>query len=164
MYKRALLLPEKPKKSFFLWGPRQAGKTTLLKKVYPKAHRIDLLKTNVLMPFLLNPQIFREEIFALPVETIVVIDEIQKAPQLLDEIHYLIQEQNRIFVLCGSSARKVKRGHANLLGGRALRYELFGLCCNEMGEDFDLERIVNNGYTPDHYKEEHPFRSLQGYV
>src|SRR3989338_5217152 len=109
MYKRLLNLPEKPKQSFFLWGPRRVGKTTLLKKTYPDAHRIDLLKSDLLMRYLQRPSVFREEIMAVPPDRLVVIDEIQKAPGLLDEIHYLIQEENRVFVLCGSSARKVKK-------------------------------------------------------
>ena len=116
MYKRNLRLPAKPKRSFFLWGARQTGKTTLLKTCYPDALRIDLLKTDELMRYAKEPSLLREKVAALSHERLIVIDEIQKVPVLLDEIHYMIQEWQRVFALCGSSARKIRRGHANLLG------------------------------------------------
>ena len=164
MYKRSLVLPKNPSQSFFLWGPRQTGKTTLLKQTYPDAYRIDLLKTDILIRYLKNPSIFREEIMALPKSRFVIIDEIQKAPLLLDEIHYLIQEENRLFGMCGSSARKVRKGHANLLGGRALKYELFGLTTLEIGKDFSLVHILNSGSIPNHYLSKKPARMIQSYV
>lgn len=164
MYKRIIHLPLKPKQSFFLWGPRRTGKTTLLKQTYPEAYRIDLLKSDVLMRYLQRPAVFREEIQALAPSHLIVIDEIQKAPVLLDEVHYLIQEENRVFCLCGSSARKVKRGHANLLGGRAIRYELFGLSAKEINETFDIARMLNTGPIPDHYNSKNPSRIIQSYV
>lgn len=164
MYKRLLKLPKNPKQSFFLWGPRQAGKTTLLKQTYPEAHRIDLLKSDILMRYLQQPSVLREEIRALKPSQLVVIDEIQKAPVLLDEVHYLIQEENRVFVLCGSSARKVRRGHANLLGGRAIRYELLGLTAEEIDKNFNLERMLNIGPLPSHYDNPKATRAIQSYV
>jgi len=164
MYKRLLKLPKIPKQSLFLWGPRQTGKTTLLKQTYPEALRIDLLKSDVLMRYLRNPSLLREEVMALEHSRLVVIDEIQKAPLLLDEIHYLIQEENRAFVLCGSSARKVKKGHANLLGGRAIRYELLGLSAIELEKSFTLERMLNAGSIPSHYDSKTPVRAIQSYV
>jgi uncharacterized protein len=164
MYKRFLSLPKKPKQSFFLWGPRQAGKTTLLKQVYPDAYRVDLLKSDLVVRYLQDPSVFREEVMALPRTKVVVIDEIQKAPVLLDEVHYLIQEENRIFIMCGSSARKVKKGHANLLGGRAIRYELLGLSSVEIGKDFDLVHMLNAGPIPSHYINKNPKRMIQSYV
>lgn len=164
MFTRLLPLPKSPNQSFFLWGPRQTGKTTLLKLTYPDAVRIDLLKNDVLMRYLSKPFLLREEVMALDTNRIVVIDEIQKAPALLDEVHYMIQEQKRIFVLCGSSARKVKKGHANLLGGRALRYELLGLCCREVGSSFDLSAMLNAGPLPSHYAHRQPARAIQSYV
>src|SRR3972149_7996035 len=151
MYTRALKLQKSPKQTFFLWGPRQTGKTTLLKNIYPHAFRIDLLKSDELVRYLQHPELFREQIMALPEKQLVVVDEIQKAPVLLNEIHFLIQEQNRIFALCGSSARKVRFGHANLLGGRAIRYELFGLVTEELKNDFDLIHMLNTGPLPNHY-------------
>ncbi len=164
MYKRLLKLPPNPEQSIFLWGPRQTGKTTLLKQTYPEAFRIDLLKSDVLMRYLQHPSILREEIMAIPLDRPVVIDDIQKAPALLDEIHYLIQERDQKFILCGSSARKIKRGHANLLGGRAVRYELLGLAANEIGEDFNLQHMLNTGPLPRHYDNKNPARAIQSYV
>lgn len=164
MFKRILRLPEKPGKSFFLWGPRQTGKTTLLKQLYPDAFRIDLLKTDELIRYSRKPAVLREEVAALPQSQLVVIDEIQKVPGLLDEIHYLIQEDGRHFVLCGSSARKVRRGHANLLGGRAIRYELLGLCSGEIGNDFSLVRFLNTGPLPSHYEAENTRLVIRSYV
>ncbi len=164
MYKRLLNLPEKPNKSFFLWGPRQTGKTTLLKKLYPDALRIDLLKTDELIRYLRNPSILREEAAALAPTKLIVIDEIQKAPMLLDEIHYLIENTGRNFVLCGSSARKVRRGHANLLGGRAVRYELLGLTAQEIGERFSLTHFLNTGPLPNHYKADNHRLLMRSYV
>lgn len=164
MYKRSLQLPAKPKQSFFLWGPRQTGKTTLLKACYPDAFRIDLLKTDELVRYVKAPSLIREEVAALSKDRLVVIDEIQKAPGLLDEIHYMIQEWQRVFALCGSSARKVRRGHANLLGGRAVRYELLGLSASELGSDFSLEHFVNTGPLPNHYGAENPSLLLRAYV
>ncbi len=164
MYTRCLHLPERPGQSFFLWGPRQTGKTTLLKHCYPDAFRIDLLKTDELMRYIRSPSRFREEVAALPHDRLVVVDEIQKAPVLLDEIHYMIQEWQRVFVLCGSSARKVRRGHANLLGGRAIRYELLGLVAQELGDVFSIERFVKTGPLPSHYGEQNPGLAIRAYV
>jgi len=164
MYTRALKLQKSPKQTFFLWGPRQTGKTTLLKNIYPHAFRIDLLKSDELVRYLQHPELFREQIMALPEKQLVVVDEIQKAPVLLNEIHFLIQEQNRIFALCGSSARKVRFGHANLLGGRAIRYELFGLVTEELKNDFDLIHMLNTGPLPNHYTHKNPKLALRSYV
>lgn len=164
MYKRLLRLPTKPKKSFFLWGPRQTGKTTFLKAIYPGAIRIDLLKTDELMRYLQRPALLREEVELLPSHSLIVIDEIQKAPALLDEVHFLIEEQNRRFALCGSSARKVKRGHANLLGGRAIRYEMLGLVAQELGKDFRIEHFVNTGPLPNHYDADNHQLLIRSYV
>lgn len=164
MYKRLLRLPPQPKKSFFLWGPRQTGKTTLLKATYPDAVRIDLLKTDELMRYLRRPALLREEVGLLPSERLIVIDEIQKAPALLDEVHYLIEEEKRIFGLCGSSARKVRRGHTNLLGGRAIRYEMLGLIARELGQAFSIDRFVNTGPLPNHYDADNPRLLIRSYV
>ncbi|MEA3280032.1 MAG: AAA family ATPase, partial [Thermodesulfobacteriota bacterium] len=164
MYKRNLRLLEKPKQSFFLWGARQTGKTTLLKTCYPDAMRIDLLKTDELMRYAKEPSLLREEVAALSHDRLIVVDEIQKVPVLLDEIHYMIQEWQCVFALCGSSARKVRRGHANLLGGRAIRYELFGLVAQELGADFSIEHFVNTGPLPDHYGAKNPALALRAYV
>ena len=164
MFSRLIPLPRKPKQSLFLWGPRQTGKTTLLKKMYPDAFRVDLLQNDVMMRYLRSPSVFREEVMALPEGQVIVVDEVQKVPALLDEVHFMIQEKGRVFILCGSSARKLKKGHANLLGGRALRYELMGLSRQEIGEAFDLVIALNTGVLPVHYGHKNTALALRGYV
>ena len=157
-------MPESPRESFFLWGPRQTGKTSLLEVTYPNAHRIDLLKTDVFAKYASEPHRLREELLARADSPFVVIDEIQKVPALLDEVHWLIENEGVVFGLCGSSARKVRRGHANLLGGRAVRYELFGLVSRELGSRFDLTRALNHGLLPRHYLSDTPEKLLRSYV
>ena len=164
MFKRSLILPARPSVSFFLWGPRQTGKTSLLREMYPAATLYDLLKTDLYIRFHTRPESLREELLAVDRPQIVILDEIQRVPALLDEVHWLIENTNHRFALCGSSARKVRRGHANLLGGRAVRYELFGLVSNEIGKDFDVVRAVNHGYLPRHYISDRPERLIRSYV
>ena len=164
MFKRALNLPTEPEETLFLWGPRQTGKSTLLRETYADAIWVDLLKADQFRKYLNAPERLRQEISAGNDNRIVVIDEIQKVPDLLDEVHWMMENQNRRFVLCGSSARKVRRGHANLLGGRAIRYELSGLVSAELKDEFSLERILNHGYLPRHYLSERPLRMLNSYV
>ena len=164
MLRRALALPRRPEESFFLWGPRQTGKTSLLREAYPDAVWIDLLRTDDVIRYGSRPAFLREELLARPRGTLVVIDEVQKVPALLDEVHWLIENRGLVFALCGSSARKVRRGHANLLGGRAVRYELSGLVSAELGRDFDLVRALNHGFLPRHYLADQPARRLRSYV
>jgi uncharacterized protein len=164
MFSRLIPLPHNPQQSLFLWGPRQTGKTTLLKNTYPNAFRVDLLQNDVMMRYLQAPSVFREEVRALSKGQVVIVDEIQKVPGLLDEVHFMIQEMGRVFILCGSSARKLKRGHANLLGGRAIRYELLGLSRNEIGVKFDLLTMLNDGALPAHYGRKNTALALRGYV
>ena len=150
MFKRDLPLPPPGEETFFLWGPRQTGKTTLLRASYPGARWVDLLKADEFRRYVTNPERLRQEIEAEgpPAGGQVVIDEIQKVPALLDEVHWLIERRGLRFALCGSSARKVRRGASNLLGGRALRFELRGLTAGELGAGFDLRRLLNTGYLP----------------
>jgi uncharacterized protein len=164
MFNRQLQLPRSGEETFFLWGPRQTGKTTLLRATYPDALWIDLLKAEEYRRYLQNPEFLREELFARSSVRQVVIDEVQKVPSLLDEAHWLHENCGVRFALCGSSARKVKRGHGNLLGGRAVRYELHGLTALEIGEDFDLTRMLNHGYLPRVYPSDRPLRLLNAYV
>lgn len=166
LYKRLISLNINSKKSIFLWGTRQTGKSTLLKSEFPEAIYIDLLKSDLYVRYLSAPKILREELSSAPMTTPVIIDEVQKIPQLLDEVHWLIENKGITFILCGSSARKLKRGHANLLGGRAMRYELFGLVSRELASDFDLIKLVNRGYLPSHYlaEENEIKRLLLSYV
>jgi predicted AAA+ superfamily ATPase len=154
MLTRKLILPTQPKESFFLWGPRQSGKSMLLKSLYPDAKWFDLLQTDQYLELRDKPSLLREQLLyesQRAKSKFVVIDEIQKVPMLLDEVHWLIENTNYVFGLCGSSARKVRAGHANLLGGRAIRHELYGLVSAEIGADFDLKRMLNQGYLPRHY-------------
>lgn len=164
MFSRALVLPPAGTATFFLWGPRQTGKTTLLRAHYPDAAWIDLLKADEFRRYVQNPELLRDELRGMPPGTFVVIDEVQKVPALLDEVHWLHESWGIRFALCGSSARKVRRGHANLLGGRALRYELFGLVSAELGTDFELERLANAGYLPRICTSARPRRLLEAYV
>ena len=121
--RRLLQLPATGTETFFLWGPRQAGKTTLLRQSYPDARWVDLLKSDEFRRYSVNPEFLRQEIEADGPDPArqVVIDEVQKVPALLDEVHWLMENRGLSFGLCGSSARKVRRGAANLLGGRAVR-------------------------------------------
>jgi len=164
MFKRSIRLPPSGTETFFLWGPRQTGKTTLLRATYPEALWIDLLKAEEYRRYLQNPERLREELAGGGPVRQVVIDEVQKVPQLLDEVHWLFENRGVHFVLCGSSARKVKRGAANLLGGRAVRYELHGLTTGEIDAEFNLDRMLNHGYLPRIYLSARPQRLLNAYV
>ena len=150
MFNRNLILPRSGSETFFLWGPRQAGKSTLLRRHYPRGRWIDLLKSDEFRRYATRPELLRMELeTARPdPERQVVIDEVQKVPALLNEVHWLMENRSFHFALCGSSARKVRRGAANLLGGRALRYELRGLTAAEIGSGLDLDRLLNRGYLP----------------
>jgi predicted AAA+ superfamily ATPase len=164
MIKRKLNLPPPAEETFFLWGARQTGKSTLLRTTYPDAVWIDLLKAEEFRRYLNNPELLRQELPRKGDLPFVVIDEVQKLPCLLDEVHWLHENRNVQFALCGSSARKVKRGHANLLGGRAIRYEMLGFTSTELYPDFDLNRLLNHGYLPRIYLAKQPRRLLNSYV
>lgn len=164
MITRKLHLPPPGTETFFLWGPRQTGKSTLLKAAYPDAVWIDLLKAEEFRRYLNNPEFLRQELPRAGNRPFVVIDEIQKLPVLLDEVHWLHENCRAQFALCGSSARKVRRGHSNLLGGRAIRYEMFGLIAAELGPDVDLTRLLNHGYLPRIYLAQQPRGLLNAYV
>ena len=164
---RFLTLPGPGEETFFLWGPRQAGKTTLLKQSYPDARWVDLLRSDDFRRYSSRPELLRQEIEADGADPfrLTVIDEVQKVPALLDEVHLLMEERRLSFALCGSSARKVYRGAGvNLLGGRAVRFELRGLTAGELGGDFDLTRMLNHGYLPRIYGAARPGRLLASYV
>ena len=168
MYKRIQNLNLSADETCFLWGPRQTGKSTLLKTLFPQATRYDLLLSTEYQRLIRAPHLIREQCLADGLDknaqqSPIIIDEIQKIPALLDEVHWLIENRGLRFILCGSSARKLKRGHANLLGGRAVRYELFPLVFPEI-TDFSLEKALNNGLLPRHYDSPHPERLLQSYV
>ena len=166
MYPRTLGIELPSGQSAFLWGPRKTGKSTLLRQQFPRSARFDLLDTRLLLEFTRAPWTFAERVRALDASTRahpIIIDEVQKVPALLDEVHRLIESEGFRFVLCGSSARKLKRGRANLLGGRAWRFALHPLTSTEI-PDFDLLRALNHGLIPQHYDGGHPRRALAGYV
>lgn len=164
MFERTLVLPRPGAETFFLWGPRQTGKSTLLHVAYPAAVWIDLLRADEYRRYLQRPELLRAELGSAKERRQVVIDEVQKVPALLDEAHWLHENAGVRFALCGSSARKVRRGQANLLGGRAVRYELHGITASEVGREFDLERLLNHGYLPRIYQSDRPQRLLAAYV
>jgi len=155
-------------KTCFFWGPRQTGKSTLLKTLFPQAMYYDLLLSTEYQRLLREPELIREECLAAGLDANsqrdpILIDEIQKLPALLDEVHWLMENKGLRFILCGSSARKLKRGHANLLGGRAIRYELYPLVFPEI-PDFSLIKALNSGLIPRHYDSDKPGRLIQSYV
>ena len=166
MFHRKLPLPPPGEETFFLWGPRQTGKSTLLKARYPEARWLDLLKADEFRRYSDNPELLRQEIIldGAPPGNQIVIDEVQKIPALLDEVHWLIENSGVKFALCGSSARKVRHGAANLLGGRALRFELHGLTATELGDAFDLTQVLNHGYLPRMVEVARPTQRLDAYI
>ena len=164
-FKRLCPLPKEPVRSFFLWGPRQVGKTCLLKNLYPDARYFDLNLSDTWASFSAAPQLLREQLLALSSRpALVLLDEVQRVPLLLNEIQSLIDQHQFVFGLCGSSARKLKHGGGNLLGGRALRYEMHGFVSAELGPDFDLHRAVNRGGMPNLYLSSTIEREFETYV
>ncbi len=163
MYVRKLLLDNEHNDSVFLWGARQVGKTTLLEHQYPNARYYDLLQSTEFERFFRRPSLLSEELETAKEGELVIIDEIQKVPQLLDEVHRLIHRKKLRFILSGSSPQKLKRMGANLLGGRALKKTLFPLVSAEI-PDFDLIRAVNNGMIPRHYTVNNPWERFRAYI
>lgn len=164
--KRILKLKLPPRQSAFLWGARKVGKSTFLKTHFPASLYFDFLKTDVFLAFTKNPALLREQILAQEKNLLqkpIILDEVQKVPQILDEVHWLIENHNLRFILCGSSARKLKRGKANMLGGRAWRFEMFPLISRELPE-LNLLKILNRGTIPLHFLTKQYARSLQGYI
>lgn len=164
MYKRRLQIKNVKKNSYFLWGPRQTGKSTLLHQRFPKAVYYDLLLADEYERLNRDPTIMRSELLAnTDIEYPVIIDEVQLVPSLLGEVQWLITNHKMSFILCGSSPRKLKRTGANLLGGRALWLEMFPLVYPEI-DDFDLLRALNHGLIPTHYLSTEPLPSIQAYI
>jgi len=163
---RILHLELPQKQSAFLWGPRKTGKTTYLKSKFPISIRFDFLETDLFLEFSKKPSLLREQLLAKDEKALskpIILDEVQKIPQIMDEVHWLIENKGLRFILCGSSARKLKRGGANLLGGRAWRYEMFPLVTPELGE-WNLLKVLNQGLIPSHYLDDHYARSLSAYT
>lgn len=168
MFNRTLTFDITEQESAFLWGPRQTGKSTLLHANLPQAPYYDLLLAAEFRRLSQEPGLLRQELEALRADRLtqtvpVVIDEVQKVPDLLDEVHWLIVNRGLRFILSGSSPRRLKRGGGNLLGGRAVRLELFPLTSAEI-PDFSLERALNHGLLPRHYLAADARPLLQAYV
>ena len=136
--------------SVFLFGARQTGKTTLLLSLFPDSRFYDMLENDTYERLRRNPSLLRQELQDCKSGEIVIIDEIQLIPELLNEVHWLITRKDIHFILSGSSARKLKRKGVNTLGGRAVRNVLYPLVSAEI-PDFDLVKAVNRGMLPTHY-------------
>ena len=164
MLKRFIKLPKNA--SFFLFGPRGTGKSSLIKKLYPESIYIDLLESETYRRLLSNPERISEYLIKntnLPI----IIDEIQRIPNLLNEVHRLIENEKLHFVLTGSNARKLKTTQANLLAGRAYNYNLYPLTVSEIGENASLDKILKYGLLPTIYDQEKnldPEKYLESYV
>jgi len=150
------------RKSHFLFGPRQTGKTFLIRRSLPRAKVYDLLDSAVWLALSQRPSRLAEELG--PSDGLVVIDEVQRLPQLLNEVHRLIEERGTRFLLTGSSSRTLRRGGVNLLGGRARVRYLHPLTCRELGEHFDLHRAIERGLLPSIYFSDDPRADLDAYA
>ena len=145
MYSRIL---QSPTRSFFLFGARGTGKSTWLRASFPGAVRIDLLDEAPYQRYLADPGLFRLDLNAAPDGSRVVVDEVQRLPSLLNEVHRQIEERQLRFALTGSSARKIRRAGVNLLAGRAQHRSMYAFCPEELGADYDLERALTYGTLP----------------
>ena len=163
MYERIFDIENRLDEGMFLFGARQVGKSTLLKKRFPHAIYIDLLNSDLRKRFKQNPTLFKEMLVKYPAETLIVVDEIQKVPELLDEVHSLMVDNGLFFILSGSSARKIKKSGANQLGGRAIPETLFPLVSAEI-TDYDLNKAVQNGLIPRHYAAQNAKNRLKAYI
>ena len=163
MYKRIFDVESKLDEGMFLFGARQTGKSTLLKERFKGAIYYDLLDPNLRKAFKRNPNSLKEALWDKPAGSLVIIDEIQKVPELLDIVHSLMVDKDLFFILSGSSARKLKRSGANTLGGRAIPETLYPLVWPEV-TDFQIDRAVQNGMIPRHYMVEDATKRLSGYV
>jgi predicted AAA+ superfamily ATPase len=163
MLSRKISLQDVETESIFLWGARQTGKSTLLKMQFPKQRTIDLLKSDEFERYNRRPALLREELSLLAEGELVIIDEIQKIPAILDEVHWLMSNRNLRFIMSGSSARKLRRSGVNLLGGRAIQKHLYPLVSAEI-PDFDPIKACNNGMLPRHYLTENAGKRIHAYV
>lgn len=160
MYTRILRPPKS--QSFFLFGPRGTGKSSWVQQAHPKATYLDLLDDGIYRRLLARPESL-SDFFPKEVST-VILDEVQKIPAILDEVHRLIEKRKIRFVLTGSNARKLKKQGVNLLAGRALTYSLFPLTAQELGDDFDLKQALRYGMLPMAVTSENPGKYLESYI
>jgi predicted AAA+ superfamily ATPase len=168
MFTRILKMEDLSRRSCFLWGPRQTGKSTLLRHLFPESPYYDLLDAGLFRRLSARPGLLEEELSAVLDSggggmAPVVIDEVQKLPELVDEVQRLVSAHGWKFILSGSSARKLKRGGGNMLGGRAVRRELLPLSAGEI-PGFSLDRALNHGLLPPHYLDEDPTELVAAYV
>ncbi len=163
MWSRLLKLPTKMDSSFFLFGPRGTGKTSWIKACVPEALYIDLLDFSTFAMLSADPHRL-ENLIPPAFSHLVVIDEVQRVPELLNEVHRLIEGRKIRFLLTGSSARSLRKQGVNLLAGRALTYHLHPLVAQELGDDFNLAHAVNYGLLPSVIKHEDPKKYLESYV
>lgn len=163
MFNRIIKLPIDQQNSFFLFGPRGTGKTSWLKKFLPTALYLDLLDFGVYAPLAANPNRL-ENLIPPDYTDWVIIDEVQRIPELLNEVHRLIESRHVRFILTGSSARSLKRKGTNLLAGRALRYTMHPLVIQELKNDFDLVHALNFGLLPAAVTHSDPKKYLESYV
>lgn len=163
MFVRYPQLNKETDMSIFLFGARQTGKSTLLRSQFPNSVFIDLLDSELRMRFQRKPSLLYDMLKGKANGTLVVIDEIPEVPELLNEVHRLISEKGLLFVLCGSSARKLKRKGYNTLGGRAYPCYFYPLTSVEV-PDLDLDRALTFGMLPTHYLAKNPRRLLSAYV
>lgn len=163
MLQRICHINNELEESIFLFGARQTGKSTFLHQAFADSLYIDLLDTDLKSRFSRRPSLLYEMLSDKKEGTIVVIDEIPEVPSLLNEVHRLISEKGIVFVLCGSSARKLKRKGYNTLGGRAYPVYFFPFVSAEIS-DFDLQHAINYGMLPPHYLAKNPQRRLSAYI
>ena len=163
MLERILQINNELDDSIFLFGARQTGKSTILRRQFPDAIYIDLLNTDMKSRLSRRPALLYEMLHDKASGTLVIIDEIPEVPELLNEVHRLISERSLKFILCGSSARKLKRKGRSTLGGRALPVYLYPFVSAEI-PDFDIDRAVNYGMIPSHYLAGNPLRRLAAYI
>lgn len=150
--------------SVILFGPRGVGKSTWIKQQFPTVPIYDLLDTKEFLRLSKEPSLINRELKHLPENSLVVIDEIQKVPALLDEVHRLIEDQRLRFILSGSSARKIKRGGANLLAGRAKLVHMFPLVSSEVNFQLDIQRVLQFGTLPMSFTNPDPIPYLKTYA
>ena len=159
----ARTLTIEPNKSFFLFGPRGTGKSTWIRTQLQPALTLDLLEAETWQRLLARPGDLEQLVLAAPPGPI-VIDEVQRAPELLNEVHRLIEKHGTVFALTASSARKLRRTGVNLLAGRALTYRMYPLTAEELGDRFDLQKSLQFGHLPAIGTEPDPGKFLQSYV